>query len=295
MSNEKSTILVKTFFDPTTFTAQHVLVDCETKLAAIIDPVLDFDPVSGRTRTDHAEQILQYGKDQGLSFKWILETHAHADHLSAANFLKQQTGAKVAIGRGITKVQAHFSPLFDFEPEFSIDGIQFDLLLDDGDQIELGSSLINTIATPGHTPACVTYQIADALFIGDTLFMPDYGSARTDFPGGDAAQLYHSVQKLYAFPDKTKMFLCHDYKTSNRDEFVWETTVGDQKRQNIHLRADTSEQEFVRSRNERDSGLNFPKLILPSLQINLRGGVFPPPAANGISYLKLPINLFGKP
>ncbi len=294
MTSKPTGLSVQTFFDPCTFTAQHILVDNKTMKAAIIDPVLDFDPVSGRTKTSNAEQLLQYGRDHQLTFELILETHAHADHLSAANFLKQQTGAKVIIGRGITKVQAHFAPLFNFESSFCTNGSQFDRLVDDKDQIELGETSIHIIATPGHTPACITYRAGNALFVGDTLFMPDFGSARTDFPGGSAVDLYRSVQKLYEFSDETRMFLCHDYKALGRDEFAWQTTVGEQKRHNVHLNGNTSEQEFVRARQARDEQLSFPKLILPSLQINLRGGHFPPPAENGISYLQLPLNLFGK-
>ncbi|VAV94489.1 MBL-fold metallo-hydrolase superfamily [hydrothermal vent metagenome] len=284
--------IVKTFFDETTFTAQYVVHDPATGQAAIIDPVLDFDSASGQISQHWATRILQYGQAHDLTFVWILETHAHADHLSAAGFLADQTGAVTAIGAGITKVQRQFRDVFDFEANFSCDGAQFGRLLSDGDILPLGDMQIRVLATPGHTPACNSFAVDDALFVGDTIFMPDYGSARADFPGGDAAALFTSVQRLYEFADETRMFLCHDYKAQGRDKFVNETSVGVQKRENIHIKADTNQADFVQMRTARDKTLSMPKLILPALQVNLRGGRLPPAADNGISYLKLPLNQF---
>jgi len=294
MTDTEPSIKVKAFFDTVTFTAQYVIYDPKTSVAAIIDPVLDFDPASGTTSTKHADEILQYGKDNDLDFQWILETHAHADHLSAAHYLAEHTKAKTGIGAGITNVQSTFAPVFDFEPEFAVDGSQFDRLFADGDEIALGSLSIKVLATPGHTPACVSYYVENAVFIGDTLFMPDYGSARADFPGGDAATLFSSIQKLLSLPEETEVYLCHDYKAPGRDEFVWKTTIGEQKRHNIHLVNYPNKADYVAFRNQRDKGLSMPQLILPSLQINLRGGSLPPAADNGIQYLKLPLNQFSK-
>lgn len=285
-------IEVKTFFDPVTFTAQHVVSDSQSRQAVIIDPVLDFNPASGAITTESADAILQYGQENQLCFSWVLETHAHADHLSASDYLAKKAGTKIAIGAGITQVQKYFAPVFDFEPGFPIDGSQFDRLLVNGDEIKLGGLLIKIIATPGHTPACISFHIENMVFVGDTLFMPDFGSARADFPGGDAKTLYGSIQKLFALAEDTVVYLCHDYKAPGRDVFAWQTTIGEQKQHNIHLKDQRSEAEFVAMRTERDKGLGLPKLILPSLQINLRAGKLPPPEKNGISYLKLPLNQF---
>ncbi|PHR63086.1 MAG: MBL fold metallo-hydrolase [Robiginitomaculum sp.] len=286
---------VKSFFDPATFTAQYVVHDPKSGKGVIIDPVLDYDPVSAGTQTSSAEQIVEYCCQQRLNILWILETHAHADHMSAAGFLSEQLSAKTAIGQGITSVQRHFAPLFGFEPEFTCDGSQFDLLLLDGDMLELGELQIEVLATPGHTLACVSFLIGDAVFVGDTVFMPDYGCARTDFPGGDAAQLFHSIQRLYELADETRMFLCHDYLTPGRSEFVIETSVGAQARDNVQINRNTKLDGFVKQRNARDQALCMPKLILPALQINLRAGQLPTPVKNGISYLQIPLNQFHKP
>jgi len=292
MSKENIQPVVKLFFDPATHTAQYVIHDPTSKAAAIIDPVLNFDPASGATRTDSAQALLTYGREQQLDFIWVLETHAHADHLSAAHFLAEETGAKTAISSRITEVQKRFAPVFGFEDDFVCDGSQFDQLLEDGQSLALGNLQFQVWATPGHTPACMSYSIGDALFVGDTVFMPDYGSARADFPGGDAAQLFDSIQKLYQFPDATKMYLCHDYLPSGRSKFVTETSVGQQKRENIHIRPETTKAEFVEFRTTRDKTLCMPRLILPALQVNLRGGQLPPLSKNGIAYLQIPLNQF---
>ncbi|MCB2113396.1 MAG: MBL fold metallo-hydrolase [Parvularculaceae bacterium] len=283
---------VKTFFDEETFTACHIVSDPATGKAAIIDSVLDFDPASGRTSTASAEAIVEYIKTNGLAAEWILETHVHADHLTAAPFLKEKLGGKTAIGSNITLVQNTFGDLFNAEPEFMRDGSQFDALFDDGAEFKLGSIDARVIWTPGHTPACLTYLIGDAAFVGDTLFMPDYGTARCDFPGGDAATLYKSIQKLFALADETRLFMCHDYKAPGRDEYVWETTVKDEREKNIHVGGGKSQSEFVNMRTERDATLAMPRLILPSVQLNMRAGEFPPPDSNGVRYIKLPLNKF---
>lgn len=283
---------VKEFFDADSNTYSYILW-CEQSLqAAIIDPVLNFDPASGRCAYQGADQLIAYARQQQLTLCWLLETHVHADHLSAAPYIQQQLGGKTGIGSRICEVQQVFADVFNTGAEFKRDGSQFDLLLADGAQLPLGQYHIKVIHSPGHTPACVCYQVADAVFVGDTLFMPDYGSARCDFPGGDAATLYHSVQQLFLLPDETRMFLCHDYKASGRDEFCFLTTVGQQKQQNIHLRQGMSEQSFVQMRQARDATLSMPKLLLPAVQVNMRAGHFPPAEDNGVVYLKLPLNLF---
>ena len=283
---------VKEFFDSDSNTYSYILW-CEQSLqAAIIDPVLNFDPASGRCAYQGADQLIAYARHQQLTLCWLLETHVHADHLSAAPYIQQQLGGKTGIGSRICEVQQVFADVFNTGAEFKRDGSQFDLLLADGAQLPLGQYHIKVIHSPGHTPACVCYQVADAVFVGDTLFMPDYGSARCDFPGGDAATLYHSVQQLFLLPDDTRMFLCHDYKASGRDEFCFLTTVGQQKQQNIHLRQGMSEQSFVQMRQARDATLSMPKLLLPAVQVNMRAGHFPPAEDNGVVYLKLPLNLF---
>ena len=281
---------VTSFFDEATFTASHVVSDPATGIAAVVDPVLDFDAASGRTATASADALVDHIERGGLTVAHILETHVHADHLSAAGYLKQRVGGAVAIGRGILAVQQTFAPLFDMATEVGCDGRLFDRLLDDGDPIAVGGLVGRAIATPGHTPACMTYVIGDAAFVGDTLFMPDFGTARCDFPGGDAAQLYRSIRRIFALPDETRLFLCHDYKAPGRDHYAWETTVGAARRGNIHVNEGVDEASFVAMRSARDATLSMPRLILPSIQVNMRAGTLPPAEDNGIRYLKLPID-----
>lgn len=283
--------VVRTFFDEPTFTASHVVSDPATKAAAIIDSVLDFDNASGRTSTMSADEIIAYVIAEGLRVEWILETHVHADHLSGAPYLKKQLGGKIAIGSNITAVQRAFGEIFNVEAEFRRDGSQFDALFDEGARFSLGSIDARVIHTPGHTPACITYVIGDAAFVGDTMFMPDYGTARCDFPGGDAATLYRSIQKIFALPDATRLFMCHDYKAPGREEYAWETTVKDERDLNTHVGRGVSEADFVKMRTARDKTLSMPRLILPSVQINMRAGELPPPDSNGVRYLKLPLNM----
>jgi len=281
---------VKSFFDPTTFTATHVVSDAATKLCAIVDSVLDYDPKSGRTSTESADKLIAYVKAQGLKVEWILETHAHADHLSASPYLKEKLGGKTAIGEHISDVQSIFKKVFNVEKAFHTDGSQFDHLFKEGEVFHIGEMAARVMHTPGHTPACITYVIGDAAFVGDTLFMPDFGTARADFPGGDAATLYRSIQKVLALPPETRLFLCHDYKAPGRDEFVWETTVAAERQKNVHVHEGVSEQAFVKMRTDRDKTLEMPVLILPSVQVNMRAGHLPPPEDNGVSYLKIPVN-----
>lgn len=285
-----SSLHVQSFFDPDTYTVSYVVSDAETGRAAIIDSVLDFDPASGRTATRSADAIVDVVRKSGLAVDWILETHVHADHLSAAPYLQKQLGGTIGIGGHVTDVQKVFGDLFDAGPGFARDGSQFGHLFQDGERFSIGNIEAEAIWTPGHTPACMVYRIGDAAFVGDTLFMPDFGTARCDFPGGDASQLYRSVQKIYALPDETRLFMCHDYKAPGRDYFAWETTVAEEKANNIHLKATTSEEDFVKMRTERDATLDMPRLILPSVQINMRAGNLPEPAENGLRYLKLPID-----
>lgn len=285
-------LVVKSFFDEPTFTASHVAYDPATKHAAIVDSVLNFDAASGRTSTHSADAIVEFVNGEGLTVDWLLETHAHADHLSAAPYLQQKLGGKLAIGREITTVQRLFGGVFNFGAEFARDGSQFDKLFEDGDRFAVGDIPAIALHVPGHTPADVAYVIGDAAFIGDTLFMPDYGTARADFPGGDARLLYRSIRRLLSLPDKTRLFLCHDYKAPNRNVFVWETTVGAQKKSNVHVHDGVGEDEFVAMRQGRDATLDLPDLILPSVQVNVRGGRLPPAEDNGVRYLKLPINAF---
>ncbi len=280
---------VSGFFHEPTNTVTYLVVDVAGAQALIIDPVLDYDLATGRTSTAAADAVLAAVAARGLKVAWILETHVHADHLSAAQYLKKATGAPIGIGGGIVAVQQAFRPLFgawDLVP----DGSQFDRLFADGDQVLFGRHVIEVMHTPGHTPACATYRIGDALFVGDTLFMPDYGSARCDFPGGDAALLYRSVRRLLALPGETRMFLCHDYKAPGRDRFVWETTVQAQRDGNLHVRDGVSEEAFVTLRRQRDATLSMPKLILPSVQVNMRAGRFPPPEADGSVYIRIPLD-----
>jgi glyoxylase-like metal-dependent hydrolase (beta-lactamase superfamily II) len=281
---------VKGFFDPDTFTVSYVVIDPATNQAAIIDSVLDFDAPSGRTKTTSADRLIAYVKEKGASVQWLLETHVHADHLSAAPYLKEKLGGTLAIGFEIVTIQNVFGKVFNAGTEFARDGRQFDKLLKDGETFKLGSIDAKAMHTPGHTPACMTYLIGDAGFVGDTLFMPDYGTARCDFPGGDARQLYRSIQKIFALPEETRLFMCHDYLPAGRSEYVWETTVGVEKHHNIHVGTGKSEDDFVAMRQARDAKLDMPRLILPSVQVNMRAGHMPPADSNGISYLKLPIN-----
>lgn len=281
---------VKAFFDEPTFTVSYMVSDTGTRKAAIIDSVWNFDHASGRTSFESADAIVAYVEAEGLSIEWILETHAHADHLSAAPYLQEKLGGNLAIGRAITTVQDVFGKIFNEGTEFARDGSQFDRLLEDGDVLMIGEIPLIALYVPGHTPADLAYVIGDALFTGDTMFMPDYGSARADFPGGDARQLYRSVRRLMQLPDETRVFLCHDYKAPNRDDFVWETTMLAERTSNVHIHAGVTEDAFVDMRTQRDATLSMPKLILPSLQVNIRAGHLPPPEDNGVRYLKLPLN-----
>ncbi|MBR9912114.1 MAG: MBL fold metallo-hydrolase [Gammaproteobacteria bacterium] len=282
---------VNAFFDPQTYTYSYVVTDPQTSRCALVDSVLDYDSASGHTSHESADKLIEHVRSHDLTVEWILETHVHADHLSAAPYLREKLGGKLAIGEKITVVQQTFSKLFNTGPDFSADGSQFDALLVDGAEFKVGNIAARVMHTPGHTPACLTYVIGDAAFVGDTLFMPDYGTARCDFPGGDTHAMYHSVQKIFTLPDATRMFLCHDYGTEERKEFVCETTVGEQKRHNVHIHAGVSEQEFVSMRDKRDATLGTPKLMLPSVQVNMRAGNLPPAEANGIRYLKIPLNV----
>ena len=282
---------VRAFFHEPTFTATYVVSDPGTGRAAVVDSVWDFDQPSGRTSFESADQIVAHVAEQGLTIDWILETHAHADHLSAAPYLKEKLGGELVIGREIATVQGVFGKIFNEGAEFARDGSQFDRLVADGEQLMVGEIPVTALHVPGHTPADMAYVVGDAAFIGDTMFMPDYGSARADFPGGDARKLYRSVRRLMQLPDETRVFLCHDYKAPNRDKFVWETTMLAQRTSNVHLHEGVTEAEFVAMRTQRDATLDMPRLILPSIQVNMRGGHLPPEEANGVSYLKLPVNV----
>ncbi|MCG8394823.1 MAG: MBL fold metallo-hydrolase [Pseudomonadales bacterium] len=286
---------VKAFFDPDTNTVSYVVTDPATRHCAIVDSVLDYAPNAGRTTHSSARQIVDYVKRENLTVDWLLETHVHADHLSAAPWLQEQVGGKLAIGEHIRTVQDTFGKVFNAGTEFARDGRQFDHLFQDGETYQVGNLKARAIHTPGHTPACMSHLIGDAVFVGDTLFMPDYGTARCDFPGGDARTLYRSIQTLLALPDDTRMFLCHDYLPEGRETFIWETTVGDQRRQNIHVHDGIGEDTFVRMREARDATLDLPRLILPSVQVNMRAGHLPPAESNGTRYLKIPLNLFAAP
>jgi len=281
---------VRSFFDPATRTLSHVAWDADTRAAAIIDSVLDYDEAAGRIGHASAAAILAFVDENGLRVEWIIDTHVHADHLSAAAYLRERVGGKIAIGAGVRDAQARFARLFDLGTDFATDGSQFDHLFEDGERYRLGGIDAVALHTPGHTPACMSHLIGDALFVGDTLFSPDYGSARCDFPGGDAHALYRSSRRLFALPETTRMFLCHDYPVPGRDGVMAETTVGAQRQDNVHLRAGTDEAEFVRMRETRDATLSVPRLLLPAVQVNIRAGSLPPPAANGIRYLKIPLD-----
>jgi len=281
---------VRSFFDEATFTVTHVVSDPGTGRAAIIDSVLDFDPASGRTSFASADKVIDHVRREGLEVEWLLETHAHADHLSAAPYLQEKLGGTLAIGRHILTVQQVFGKIFNEGTRFARDGSQFDRLFDDGDRFRLGSIDAIALHVPGHTPADMTYVIGGAAFIGDTLFMPDYGTARADFPGGNARTLYRSIRRLLSLPDRTSLHLCHDYKAPGRDSYAWETTVGEERQRNVHVRDGVSEDAFVAMREGRDATLDMPRLILPSIQVNMRGGRLPEPEENGTAYLKLPVN-----
>lgn len=289
---QPKTPVVKAFFDEPTFTATYVAHDPATRNAAIIDSVLDFDQPSGRTSFESANAIIDYVRKESLTVQWLLETHAHADHLSAAPYLKQQLGGTLAIGSEIRTVQHVFAKTFNEGPNFARDGSQFDRLFTDGDSFAIGTIPAIALHVPGHTPADMAYVVGDAAFVGDTMFMPDYGTARADFPGGNARRLYQSIRRLMKLPDETRVFLCHDYKAPNRDEFVWETTIGAERTGNVHVHEGVTEDAFVEMRTKRDETLALPRLILPSIQVNMRGGRLPDPEDNGVSYLKLPINQF---
>ncbi|ARW47234.1 MBL fold metallo-hydrolase [Acetobacter pasteurianus] len=282
--------VVKTFFDEKTFTASHVVHDPQTLTAAVIDSVLDYDPASGRIKYDSAQEIVDYVRAEKLQVAWQLETHAHADHLSAAPWLQEQLGGKLGIGANIVQVQEVFGKIFNADTRFARDGSQFDHLFKDGEQFKLGNLNAIALHVPGHTPADMAFVIGDAAFIGDTLFMPDYGTARADFPGGDARMLYRSIRRLLTLPAETRLFLCHDYKAPNRDTYAWETTVGAERARNVHVHEGVSEDDFVNMRTSRDATLALPNLIMPSVQVNIRGGHMPEPEDNGTSYIKIPIN-----
>jgi len=282
--------LITHFFDEPTNTFSYVVQDPDSKACAILDSVLDFDYAAGRTDVRSAEEIIAHVREHDLDVEWILETHVHADHLSAAPYLHERLGGKTGIGANITIVQDVFGKAFNAGTEFARDGSQFDALFKEGDTFTIGGLEGRVLHTPGHTPACLTYVIGDAAFVGDTLFMPDFGTARCDFPGGDARALYQSIQKVLALPAETRLFMCHDYKAPQRDVYQHETTVAEQRAANIHVHDGVSEEEFVRMRTERDATLAMPKLIIPSVQVNMRGGDMPPAEDNGQVYLKVPIN-----
>ncbi len=285
---------IQAFFDPRTWTVAYVVADPATRQAAVIDPVLDFDFKSGRTSTEQADRITAHVREQGLTVQWILETHAHADHLSAARHLQQQLGGRIAIGEHIRDVQAVFKKLYNLERGFLPDGRQFDHLFKDGERFHIGSVEATALLVPGHTPADMAYALDGAVFVGDTLFMPDVGTARADFPGGDAHQLYRSVRRILALPPETRLYVCHDYPPAGR-AVAWETTVAEQRARNIHVHDGVGEDEFVRMRQARDATLEVPTLILPSIQVNIRAGQLPPAEDDGVSYLKIPLNVLGRP
>lgn len=287
---KQTTPEVHSFFDEATNAACYIVKDTASPACAIIDSILDFDLAAGRTHTTHADRLIAIIRENGWQVEWIIETHVHADHLSAAPYLAGQVGGKIAIGANIAAVQEVFGKIFNAGTEFEMNGSQFDRLFEDGDGFAIGNLDVAVMHTPGHTPACVTYVIGDAAFIGDTLFMPDFGTARADFPGGSATNLYTSIQRILSLPDATRLFLCHDYKTASRDTYCWETTVADQKASNIHVGGGKSESEFVDFRTQRDAQLAMPKLIIPSIQVNMRAGKMPPSEDDGNTYLKVPIN-----
>ena len=278
------------FFDEATNTVSYVVHDPKTSEAAIIDSVLDFEAASGRTSNGSADRIVEYVTSNNLKVTWLIETHAHADPISAAPYLQAKLGGKLAIGREIIRVQEVFGKLFNAGTDFERDGSQFDKLFDDGETFSLGELEGIALHVPGHTPADMAFIIGDAAFVGDTIFMPDFGTARADFPGGDAHQLFRSIRRLLSLPDETRLFLCHDYKAPGRDEYAWETTVKQQREENVHVKDGVTEDDFVTMRTTRDKGLDMPKLIMPSVQVNIRGGRLPEPEDNGVSYIKIPVN-----
>ncbi|WP_443191700.1 MBL fold metallo-hydrolase [Pseudomonas indica] len=282
---------VEAFFDPHTFTYSYVVSDPATGRCAIVDSVLDYDPAAGRTSFASADRLIAYVRAQGLTVEWLLETHVHADHLSAAPYLKRELGGRLAIGDHITVVQGVFGKLFNAGSEFATDGSPFDHLFHDGDRFTIGTLEARALHTPGHTPACMTYVIGDAAFVGDTLFMPDYGTARCDFPGGDARVLYRSIRTLFELPDDTRLFMCHDYKAPGREDFRYQTSVAEERAHNVHVHEGVSEDDFVAMRSARDATLGMPTLILPSVQVNMRAGELPPAEGNGTRYLKIPLNV----
>ncbi len=281
---------IASFFDPATFTVTYVVHDPATREAAIVDSVLDFDPSSGRTRTASADAVIDYVTSHNLKVTWLLETHAHADHFSAAPYLQEKLGGKIAIGADIVTVQQVFGKLFNAGTEFARDGSQFDALFKDGDTFTIGNLPVTVMHVPGHTPACIAYVVGEAVFVGDTMFMPDYGTARADFPGGDARTLFRSLRRILSLPAETRLFMCHDYLPKGRTEYVWETTVAAEREGNVHAHDGITEDEFVAMREARDATLDMPRLILPSVQVNMRAGHLPPPDDNGVVYLKLPVN-----
>jgi glyoxylase-like metal-dependent hydrolase (beta-lactamase superfamily II) len=281
---------IRAFFDEATFTVTYVVHDPETRRAAVIDSVLDYDPASGRTSAASADAVIAHVAAAGLTVDWHLETHAHADHLSAAPYLQARLGGQLAIGERITAVQQTFGKLFNAGSDFARDGSDFDRLWRDGDQFAIGNLAVTVLHVPGHTPACVAYVIGDSVFVGDTMFMPDYGTARADFPGGDARTLFRSLRRLLELPPETRLFMCHDYLPAGRDRYVWETTVAEQRRANIHAHEGIDEDQFVTMREARDAKLPMPRLILPSVQVNMRAGHLPPAEDNGMTYLKIPVN-----
>jgi len=281
---------VTAFFDPATNTISYVVRDPSGSACAVIDPVLDFDYASGRTDTASADRIIAHIEAEGLELHWLLESHVHADHLSAAPYIQERVGGQIGIGANIRVVQETFGKVFNEGTEFQRDGSQFDRLFSEGDSLHIGQMRADVLHTPGHTPACLTYVIGDAAFVGDTLFMPDFGTARCDFPGGSAAQLYASIQKIFSLPDATRIFVAHDYKAPGRDVYAWESTVGEQKARNVHVGGGVSEAEFTAMRDARDAQLAMPRLIIPSLQVNMRAGQMPPEDESGSVFLKVPVN-----
>ena len=282
--------MIKALFDEPTNTVTYVVHDAQTHRAAVIDSVLDFDPASGRTSFASADAVIAYVAEKGLTVDWLLETHAHADHLSAAPYLQKKLGGKIAIGEHIVTVQNTFGKLFNAGSDFQRDGSDFDRLLKDGDQFYIGNLSVTVLHVPGHTPACIAYVIGDSVFVGDTMFMPDYGTARADFPGGDARTLYRSARRILALPPETRLFMCHDYLPAGREDYVWEATVEAERKANVHIHDGVTEDEFVAMREARDATLAMPRLILPSVQVNMRAGHLPQPEANGVVYLKIPVN-----
>lgn len=280
---------IEAFFDDATYTYSYVVSDPQSNHCAIIDPVLDYDPASGSTSHDSANRIMGYVKSCGLTVDWILETHIHADHLSGASYLQQHLGGRTGVGAGVTAVQEVFAGLFNAEPEFARDGSQFDHLFEDNETFRIGGLEVTAWHTPGHTPACVTYLVEGAAFVGDTIFQPDYGTARTDFPGGDARELFRSITRILELPDNTELYMCHDYETETRRDFRYLTTVAEERAENVHVGGQVDEDAFVALREERDAHLAAPRLLLPSVQFNMRGAALPPPEDNGMRYLKIPV------